>query len=162
MSLANVSVIGPSGQNQPASMVYRTEANATAILAGEPVKIGGTNLSYVIPTADNEPIISAPTFVGIAQSNSTQTAALDGTVQVLPVVPGLIYACKANSAAAFNTDAEILALLNNRVLFDLTAGVYTILQSQADNADNGIVIVGGDPTTSTVHFMIRLGCSVLA
>lgn len=161
MSLADVSIIGPSGQNLPSALSFRTEANTTVINAGEPCKIGGTGVNYAVITADAEPVTTDPTFIGIAATTSTQTASADGLVDVYPAVPGLVYACKAKTASTFDTDAEILGVLNDKVPFDLTAGVYTI-DVAAAGATNGLRIVGGDPTNAVVYFVIREGVNYMA
>lgn len=158
--LGDVSVIGPSGQNLPSSRTWRTEAASTVINAGEPVTVGGTNNHYAIAAVDTDPVTANATFAGIAMSTSTQTASLNGVVDVLPPVPGLVYSCKAKTASTFDTDAEILAVLNFSVAFDLTSSVYTVdVAGAGNNNTNGLRIVGGDPTSSTVFFTVLPGAA---
>lgn len=161
MSLANVSIVSPGGQHLPPAMSFRTEAAATAILAGEPVKVGGTGGLYVIPSADAEPLTSAPTFVGIAATSSNHTATANGDIDVYLPAAGIVFGCKAKSAAAFNTVAEIDALRNALVLFDLTTGVYTV-DTAVTSATSGLKIVGGDASTSSVYFVVRSGATIFA
>lgn len=158
MSLGNVSVIDPGGLNLPPARPWPVAAAATTINAGEPCKLSST---YAVPSADAEPVTSAPTFLGIAQSTSTQTSSVDGSVDVMPVIPGVVYACKAKSSAAFDTAAEIQALIGALVLFDLTSSTYTVDTASAAST-NGLVIVGGEAATSTVYFMLRLGATIYA
>ncbi len=156
MSLADVSIISPGGANLPSAWRYRTEAASTAINAGEPVGVGGTGTNYVAALADAKPITSDANFAGIAATTSTQTASADGVVDVFMPVTGVVYSCKAKTASTFDTDAEILAVLNDNVYFDLTAGVYTIDVANASAGGTGALrIVGGDPMTSTVFFMSK-------
>jgi len=131
---------------------FRTEAGATAILAGEPVKIGGTGSNYVVPLADAEPTTSAD-IMGIASSNSTQTASADGYVDVWLADPSVEWSAKAESAAAVDTEAEILGLLNDIVAFNLAAGVYTVATGSAAST-NGLRITGGNASQGTVTFRI--------
>lgn len=154
MATADVSLIGRAGQNQAPSFVFRTEAAATAILVGEPVKIGGTGNNYVVPLGNGEPIIATDIIVGIAATDSTQTATADGVVEVLMPLPGLIWSCKATTPANIDTDAKLLALLNDRVTFDLAAGVYTVDENEGDGATHGLRILGGDIVTGDVYFTI--------
>lgn len=151
MALGNVSIISQNGQMLPASWNWPVQAAATTIYAGEPCKLVST---YAVPSADAEPGTGTPTFLGIASSTSNQTASVDGTVSIYVPVPGLVYACKAKSAAAIDTAAELQALIGVPVLFDLTAGVYTV-DTGATASTSGLVIVGGDIVNGVVYFMVR-------
>ncbi len=153
MAANDVKVYNPNGLNQPASAWFRTEAAATAILVGEPVQVGGTGGNYVIPLATAEPTTSEP-MMGIAATNSTQTATLDGVVEVVLALPGVLFEAKATTPANMDTDAELLAILNDRVAFDLVSGVYTVDEDQGDSATNGLRIIGGDIVTGDVYFMV--------
>lgn len=158
MALGDVSIIGPSGQNLPSALKWPVAAAATTINAGEPAKLSST---YAIPSADAEPASGSPTFLGIASSTSNQTASVDGTVDIYPCVPGLVYACKTTSATAMNTAAKIQALIGTTCVFDLTSSVYTV-DTATTGATDGLLIVGGDAANSIAYFMIRLSCSVFA
>jgi hypothetical protein len=151
--------VRPLRPNDIPCITFRTEAAATAIYAGEPVKIGGTGSNYVVPLADAEPTTSAD-IMGIAASDSTQTASANGTVDVYLAVSDAVFECKAKTATTFDTDAEILAVLNDIVPFDLTSSTYTIDVAAAAGT-NGLRIVGGDPATQMVQFMILAQASSL-
>lgn len=153
MALGDITIVDPAGQKFPSARPFRTEAAATNILAGEPVKIGGTGNNYVIPLATGEPEISADATVGVASSTSTETAALDGTVDILLALPGVVFRCAATTPANIDTDAELLAILNDRVTFDLTTGVYTVDENEGDNADHGLRIIAGDIVNGTLDFI---------
>lgn len=156
MAKGNIQIVDVGGYNTVPTKTFRTEANATAILLGEPLKLKVAGSEYVIPLADAEPVIGTTTpVVGIAASASTQTASADGTVEVYMPRAGMIYRAKAKSAAAVDTDAELKAILNHRVLIDLTSGVYTVDQATVDAAPNGLVIVGGNILNGTLDFIIR-------
>lgn len=162
MALGDIQVVAPGGKNFPSSQKFLTEANTTVINAGEPVKgAQGTGTNFVLPSADAEPVTSAPTFLGIASSTSTQTASAAGECYVILAQQGMVYRAKAKSAAAVDTQAEINGLLFDLVALDLTAGVYTVETASA-GATNGLVIIGGDPTNGTLDFLIRSGCTILA
>lgn len=155
MALGNIKI-----QDTPfgAMSTYRwqTEAAATAILAGEPVKLKALGSPYVIPVADTEPIIGTTTpIIGIAASSSTQTASADGYVDVYIPRPGMIYRAKAKTASTFDTLTEVNALCGDHVVFDLTTGVYTVDAAAGDGNTKGIMIVGGNPDTQEVYFTIR-------
>ena len=160
MALGDISVADPAGQHFPPARTFRTEAGATTINAGEPCKIGGTGNNYVIPLADGDPEISADVVVGVASSTSDETAALDGTVNVLLPLPGVVFRCAATTPGNIDTDAELLAILNDRVTFDLAASIYTVDENEGDNADHGLRIIGGDIVNGTLDFLFMQEASV--
>lgn len=155
MATANVRI----HRGSPAVRVWQTEAAATAILAGEPVKLKTAGSPYVIPLADNEPVIGTTTqMVGIAASDSIQTASADGTVSVYMLDEGDIeLACKATTATNFDTQSEIDALVGDRVLFDFGSSTYTVDENAGDSATSGLQIIGGNPDTQEVYFKVRPG-----
>lgn len=156
MALNDIQIVNPSNARV---IKCRTEANATAILAGEPVKIGGTGTNYVVPAADAEPTSTTLGF-GLATSNSTQTASTDGTVDVCLFDPCVTFRAKAKSAAAIDTEAELLGIINDLVLFDLTSGSYTVDTASANGA-YGLRILGGDVIQGTVDFNVVMQASQL-
>lgn len=152
------------GLNTLPVRTFQTEAAATAILPGEPVRLKtiGTSV-YAELCADADPTIGTDVVVGIAASASTQTASADGVVDVYMPLPGVVYRGKAKSAAAADTDAEIKALANKRVIWDLTSSVWTIDTAAADGATNGIILTGtGDASTSEVDWMLDIRTTHLA
>lgn len=142
--------------NSLPTITKQTAASATAIYAGEPVKLSAAGAVDVIQLADNEPVIGTTTqVIGITASDSTHTATAVGTVEVYLPLPEIIWKCKATTAANFNTRAEIMALENDRVLFDLVSSTFTVDENGGDTATSGLQIVGGDPDTQEVYFKIR-------
>lgn len=145
MSKFDLRVVGPSFNRE-----YRVAAGATAINPGEPVNAGGaltsganaTNTAVVL--TDGKPLIGTDNFAGIAAKASTHTASVAGRVDVVAVYPSMteIWGA-AKSAAAIDTDAELLAILLDAVLFDLTSTLYTIDSAAASNAA-GLTIVDGN------------------
>lgn len=129
----------------------------TTILAGTPTKFGSAGA--VVPMVDGDGTTSQ-VFTGIAKSDSTDTVAAAGIVELWLPMPGLRYTGKSKSAAATDTQAEIDALFFKRVVFDLTTGVWTVDSAAADNVVNGLLIVGGDYRTSTLNFLMRENVSL--
>lgn len=145
MSARDLRIVGESFNKE-----FRVAANATAILPGEPVNSlatlssGAASVNTVVVLTDGKPLIGTDNFKGIASKASTQTASVAGRVLVAVPYPNITEIWgKAKSAAAIDTDAELLAILNDAVLFDLTNGVYTIDQAAASNAA-GLTIVDGN------------------
>lgn len=161
MALADIKIVDTGGLSAVPTVRWNVEAAATQIYAGDATIIGASQ-KYVIVAADGDPVVGTEVFAGIAASTSTQTASADGYVELYMPIPGVVYAAKAKSAAAANTQAEIDALIGKRVVLDLTAGVYTVDTAAADGATNAIYIVGGDYTQSVIHFTVQNAGTILA
>ena len=154
MAKDNIKILDVGGHNVVPTLKYPTEAGSTAILAGEPVKIGGTGAAFAVPVANDEPIVGTTLgMLGIAASDSNHTASLNGFVEVHVLLEGVVYEAKASTAANVDTQAEINALMHNLVGFDLASGVYTL--DENDGVGTGLIIVGGDPIAKTIKFMVR-------
>lgn len=126
-------------------------AAGTAILAGEPVQIRAVGATVVEPMLTSLPVVEASAgagglFVGVATTNSTNTTAAAGTVNVLPIESGVTYLIRPATAASWDTQSEYNALVGKRVLIQNsvtvtstpTGGTYTLLAS--DSAANGCVV----------------------
>lgn len=122
---------------------YKVTANSVGssgsvsrINPGEPVtKVAGA--AGVLAAATNAPTTTLR-IVGVASSTSTETASVDGTVDVIPATPGQLWLITPNSTTAWDTQAEYNALVGARVLIDNTTGTYTILAT--DSASNGCIV----------------------
>lgn len=92
-------------------------------------------------------------FTGIAKSTSTDTASVAGEVFVYAPLPGLVYNAKAKTSTTADTQAEVDALRGKRVVFDLTAGVWSVDAAAADAVVNQVVIIDGDYRTQRLDFL---------
>ena len=145
------------------TMVWQTEAGATDILAGEPVKLKAAGSPYVIPLADGDLTIGTDTaMVGIAAADSTHTASADGTVEVIMPRSAMVYKMAADTAANVDTEAEIKALQGDRVVMLLGSGTYTLDEDAGDGVNNAFYIVGGNPSTGELYFTIRNDATFLS
>ena len=95
---------------------------------------------------------TAQRFTGIATSTSTDTASASGVVNLYLPYPGILYAAKAKTATAADTQAEVDGLFGKGVFFDLTTAVWTVDTAASAAQANCVMIVGGDPNTSTIYF----------
>lgn len=109
----------------------------------------------VIPCIDGDGTASGTRFTGIAKNTSSDTASAAGTVILWLPLPGLVYAGKAKTASLANTTALVQGLFGKRVVFDLTSSNWTIDTAAADAAANMVVIIDGDPNTSTLHWVYK-------
>lgn len=130
---------------------------AATINNGEPTKQGTAGAVAIMADGDGT---TSQVFTGIAKTVSTDTAAAAGIVQTWLPLPGVIYSGKAKTASLANTQALIDALAFKRVIFDLTASVWTVDSAAADATTNGLLIVGGEYQTSTLFFFVRENVSL--
>lgn len=138
MSAGNIQFLDMAQFGSIGSRKYAVAAGTTSsINPGEPVAkaLGAPTVSA---TATNTPVVATDFLAGISTTTSTETANAAGSVEVMPMIPGVVYLIAPKVAATWDTQAEYDALVGDRVLFDLTSGVYTILAT--DNAANGLVV----------------------
>lgn len=126
--------------------IYNVAAG-TPIFSGDPVMVRTlANPTVVEPALTNTPDASTHLYVGVAATNSTNTSAVAGTVEVFPISSKDVVLGNPDVAASWDTQAEYNALVGARVLIKNsvvvtatpTSGTYTILAS--DSANNGCVV----------------------
>lgn len=148
----------------PAQPTYTIPAGvasgaATTIVAGSPVKAG--TAGNVVPCVTGDGTTSQR-IIGIAKSDSTDTATAAGTVNVWAAFPGVVFKGSPLLTTAATTAAALSALFYKRVKFSLVSSVWTIDTAQADSTSNGILIVGGDYKSNTVYFIINQAVSFIS
>lgn len=137
MAKGDIQPFESSGNKMPSALKFTVASGTTAsIAAGEPVqKLAGT--AYATLAATNFPTTTLR-HVGVAASASNETSTTDGTVDVLPSTPGVLWMISPKVAATWNTQAKYNALVGSRVLIDLTTATFTILAT--DSAGNGAIV----------------------
>lgn len=108
----------------------------------------------VVPMVDGDGTI-AQNFTGIAKDDSTDTATANGVVSLWLPLPGYVYAAKAKDSTTADTAAEVQALFRKRVVFDLTAALWTVDVGATDALVNCVTIIGGDYQTATIYFTYK-------
>jgi hypothetical protein len=98
-------------------------------------------------------------MLGVAATDGTHTASADGTIDIYVLTPEVLMECAVATPGNMDTDAELLAILNDRVAFDLSASTYTLDEDQGDASTNGLRIVSGDIGAGTVKFRLLSGSS---
>lgn len=159
MTRADISVIGISGGARP----FRVSASATRFYAGEPLmrtptySSGATNANTVVVLTDAKPTVGTDNFIGVASVdalvNAAGTVIAQTTKAIVPIPAITKLRGKAKTAANVDTDAELLLILGDAVLFDLTSAVYTIDDTAAANTA-GLEIVDGNPAKSTLDVTV--------
>lgn len=136
---------------------FRTEANVTVgILPGDCVIKGGTGSNYAGLLLDGMPTQGTDVWLGVTRSTGTNTAAVDGVIDVELIGTGTILEATANTPANVNTDALLLAVLNDFVNFDRSttgiAGVLTVDENEGDTMGTlSLCILDGDITTGRLR-----------
>lgn len=150
-----------NGSGSIGDVVAQVQAASTVINAGEPVA-RALGQQYATPLANNKPVVGTDFIMGIASTTSTQTSTADAFVRVNPMTSKIIYLANPKVPATFATQSAYNALVGDRVLLDLTSGVYTILAT--DGSTNGCVIEDLDIAKypGKVAFSFRDACNYLA
>ena len=143
---------------------FRVAASATRGYAGEPINnlsaytSGDADVNTVVVLTDGKPVIGTDAFCGVAGKsmavNSAGTVtAQDQFIVEVPVANGTRIRGRGKTAASVDTDAEILGLLWDLVLFDLTSAVYTI-DEDATADTSGLTIRDGDARRGTLDVVV--------
>jgi hypothetical protein len=134
---------------------------AISIKAGEPVvaTLGGYQVAAM---ATSKPAIGTDYLVGIAASDSTDTASAVGKVKVTKPLAGITYLISPKVPATWDTQAEYDLLVGDRVTLDLTGATWTI--NATDSSLSGCVVMPLDVKKypGKVRFAIREGAKWLA
>ena len=136
--------------------------SAGSIASGIPVT-KALGQRYVVAMATNMPTVGTDYVAGITSSLSTDTASVDGYVDVQRIFDNdSTWLVSPKVAATWDTQAEYDTPVGTRILLDLTAGVYTALAS--DSANNGCVVEPLDIAKypGKVRISFRKGLNYLA
>lgn len=141
-----------------------TSSVTTNMLAGEPVKRGGSNGNFVIPLANGDAENGTDIFVGIVTEQSSETASADGEVNVELCGPGTVIQGRATTVANIDTAAKLLGVRHDYVCFDLTGagtngptGVFTIDEDEGDDPNvHCLFILTGDIEKGTLECLTAL------
>lgn len=147
-----------------------------AFRSGEPVSkalgSGGTGVTALGAFSSGtsaKPVVGTDYLAGIAAGaqggTSSETSALNGFVDVVPLVANVVYLGNPDVAATWDTQSEYNALVGARVLIKMSTAVppvFTILAS--DSANNGLVVEYIDITKypGKVAFRLRNALSYSA
>lgn len=135
---------------------FITESGTSDIKAGDPVKLKSAGSQYVVALADAEPVAGTTTAVaGIAAADSVHTGSADGKLPVYVPNEGVIYEVKAKDTANVDSESKIEALLNKKVLLDLTSDVFTVDTATVAADNNGVIIRGAEKDTGLVRFSLN-------
>mgnify|MGYP001602200943 FL=1 len=146
-SRIDVTVIGAA-----ANQKYRVAASATRFYAGEPLEFNGTyttgvaSANTVVQAADGTPVIGTDNFPGIAAEDApvgTDTTVDADWVTVTEPIPHFTrMRAKAKTTTNVDSLTELIGVLWDFALFDLTSSTFTIDETAAADT-SGLIIKGG-------------------
>ena len=164
MSFNDIKVIKNPGTAYLFETDDRTTTSATyTIKAGEPVKQWSTE-EFLVILEDGDPEISTDKLVGIAKKESTETSTANGKVEVVTIIPmSTVLRGDATTSTNVDTVAEILALKNNWVTFDVSSSNFTIDENETSDPNvHGLMILDGDPTDKTLDVIVHANATIAA
>lgn len=159
MSVNDIKVVKSPGSTRKARVQDRTTSLEQATMkAGEPIKVDIAYSNYVILLETGDPEIGTDQFVGIARKTSTETSALSGVVEFITLLPvQTVLRADASDSTAIDTDAELLAIFNDWVCFDLSATTcaFTIDENEgSDVSVHGLKIIDGNIGDGTLDVIV--------
>ena len=159
MAKFNLETIGING----GAREHRVAASATVVSVGEPLMTtptyssGASDANTVIALTDAKPTIGTDDFIGLCtkdfEVDSAGTVIAHKTFATAIIPHVTLIRGKAKVKANIDTDAELLLILRDLVLFDLTGTTYTIDETAAANTA-GLQIVQGNITKGTLDVSV--------
>lgn len=147
---ANDIVPFDDGTYMPGSKRYKVagQGRANGIKVGELVfKALGNTTGYVVTAwspgvlaSALKPSVGTDYIAGLATSTSTETATVDGTVDVMPLVHGMTFLISPNTASSWNTQAKYDALVGSRIKIDRAVTTTKLTALATDFSYNGAVV----------------------
>lgn len=168
MALGDITLFSDPTNVAGGSRPYQVVSGGSppAVNAGEPVsKVLGSQYVIIMPNA--KPVVADANTVGVSATTSSETSTADGTVQVIPIDPRVVWSISPQTAATYGvgtTPNQTMynALVGARVVFQVTTGTWKILST--DSSGNGLVIEASDVSRNLgkVNFSFRMANSYLA
>ena len=157
MAKADMSLVGLQGTHR-----VRVAASATRGYAGEPLITTGTftsgvaSVNTVVVATDGTGVIGTDVVVGLLGTdmvvNSSGTVTAQKVMAGIPIPFVTRWRGRHKTAASADTDSEVLGLLFDIAIFDLTSSTYTW---DVGTADTGAFQVrDGNPAKSTLDCVI--------
>lgn len=158
------------GSVMPGAKRYKVVAGRVAAIKAGELVLKGLAVKYATAWTPGgaasaaKPVVGTDYVLGLAMSTSTETNSLVGTVDVMPISPGVTFLGKVNTAASWDTQAEYDALVGARVLVSYTADGAAMTILHTDGATYGLVVEPLDISLfpGKVRFSLRSALSYLA
>ena len=141
----------------------RVAASATRGRVGEPINFAGTysggvaTVNTVVVLTDAKPVIGTDNFVGLSAQDFAVDSAGTVTAQKIQVSVPIPHFTRirgtAKTTTNIDTDAELLGVLWDLVLFDLTSSNYTIDETAAADT-SGLIVRNGNIAKGLVDVVV--------
>ncbi len=157
-------IVRGGGSNYSALVQDRNTSSLTVtIKRGELLK---RSTNSAIPILTGDPEIATDILIGLATSESTETASADGAVDVAQILPGTVLRGKPTTASNMNTQALLDGLRFDYVACDVTSLAQTIDEDEGDDPNvHGLCILDGDIVAGTLdvfpHMLATLSGSLV-
>jgi|6_EtaG_2_1085325.scaffolds.fasta_scaffold50728_2 hypothetical protein len=157
MTIGDILLVEP---NEASTQTFQVAAGAAnTISPGEPV-VATPGTATVALAADDTPKVGTDYLIGIATSESTDTAAAAGTVDVYVFKGGEVVSGAVTTAANADTLTKIRAAALDHVTFNLASGAWTIAMGDGHAIADGLMLTGeGEPENSRVYARVRAGAT---
>ena len=146
----DITLLSPASYTRGSRKWKLAAGVAGSIKAGQLVLLTALGSPYALAftaSGTSQPAVGSDYILGLATSDSTDTVAAAGYVQVMPISSDMVFLANPGTAATWDTQAKYDLLVGDRVLLSISAaGVQTILA--ADSAANALVV---QPLDITKH-----------
>ena len=161
-NLDDIGIVRGGGSSFQARTEDRDTSGLTVtIKRGEVVKRAGTGGNFALRIVDGEPQIGSDIVLGVASSESDETASADGYVEVTQILPGTILRGKATTVANIDTLAKLDLLRYDYITFDVSSLAQTIDENEGDDPNkSGLCILDGDIVAGTLEVAVHINVTL--
>ena len=118
---------------------------------------GVSDVNTIVVLTDAKPVIGTDYFVGVSAENmkvnSSGTVVAHELSVTVPIPHCTRMRGKAKTTGNIDTDTELLGVMWDLVLFDLTSGAYTIDETAAADT-SGLTVRGGIPAKGVLDVVV--------
>ncbi len=166
MALGDIKLLADAAFGAVGSRTHAVASGAVATINAGELVLKTLGSAFVVAWGNTaaKPVVGTDFVAGLSVSTSTDTVAANGTVEIMPIDPKMVFLITPNAPTSWDTQAEYDALVGDRVLLNSgsVGGAQTILAS--DSATSGLVIQPLNITNfpGKVAFSIRAGAYYMA
>lgn len=166
MALGDITLLADAAFGAVGSRPHKVQSGAVATINPGELVLKDLGSPYVVAWGNTsaKPVVATDFIAGLSTTTSTDTVAANGSVDIMPIDPKMVFLISPSVAATWDTQTEYDALVGDRVLLASSSvgGAQTILAT--DGATNGLVVQPLDITKypAKVAFSIRAGAFYMA
>jgi hypothetical protein len=160
--LGDVRILKGAGPTLTLGAEDRTASSlAETIKAGDVVKRAGTGGNFAVLALDGDAEIATDILFGVVRKESSETATVDGEIEVRMFGADTIIRAKATTYANIDTAAEFVALRYDTVCFDrsaaTSAGALTIDEDEGDDPNvHSLMMMACDTVKGTIDAAVNI------